>query len=237
MKIKNNLTQKQYQVYISIKDYIAKEKKSPTVSELAKLIKASSLRTVTQYLESLEKKGLISRIKHQRRGIRLLGLAENEAKTVILPVISSAGCDNMNIFADMIFDEHIALDKEFLKGTEKDNVVLIRAVGKSMIDGGIDDGDLVLAEMNENVNEGEKIIAIIDGMAVIKKVHFTKNAVILNSMNSNLFYNPIIMKENFKVFGKVIDVIKTPKNDGDLTYEYFDFDKIEDANLEESIKN
>lgn len=237
MNKNNSLTQKQHQVYVSIKDYVTKENKSPTVSELARLMNVSSLRTVTQYLESLEKKGLISRIRHRRRGIRLLDSVENETKTVTLPVISSAGCDNVNVCADIIYDEHITVDKNFLKGKTEVDVVLIRAVGKSMIDGGIDDNDLVLTEMTENVSDGERVVVILDGMAVIKKIHFSENAIILNPMTSNSIYTPIIMKGDFKVFGKVIDVIKTPKNNSELTYEYCNYDKDASENCGEAITN
>ena len=112
------LTTKQQRAYDAIRDHIKRNNESPTVSELAKLLCVSSLRTVTQYLESLEKKGLILRMRHQSRGIRLTSLDDNQPKTITLPVISAAGCDNLNIYADQIFDEHIAVDCSFLDGKE-----------------------------------------------------------------------------------------------------------------------
>src|SRR5271156_4201773 len=65
------LTEKQKQFYESLKQMIEKSGESPTVAELARLMKFSSPRAVTQYLESLERKGLIERRRYERRGIRL----------------------------------------------------------------------------------------------------------------------------------------------------------------------
>jgi len=212
------LTTKQQRAYEAIRNYIKKNGKSPTVTELAKLLYVSSLRTVTQYLESLEKKGLILRERHQSRGIRLTNLDDNQPKTITLPVVSAAGCDNLNIYADQIFDEHVAVDYSFLNGKEIKKMVIVKAVGGSMRDGNINDGDLVLTEMTKDIMEGDRIVSIINGMATIKKIHFAKNAVILNPMSSNPNYHPIIMKENFKVFGKVVDVIRNVKSE-ELVYE------------------
>ena len=62
-------------------------------------------------------------------------------------------------------------------------------------------------------------IAVVDGMALIKQIHFTDNAVILSPMTQDQQYRPIIMKRDFKVFGKVIDVIKNSFGGEELTYE------------------
>lgn len=212
------LTTKQQRAYEIIEDYIRRNGESPTVTELAELLGVSSLRTVTQYLESLEKKGLISRVQHQSRGIRLTSLNDNQSKTVILPVVSAAGCDNLNIFADQIFDEHIVIDRDFLNGKSDDKMVIVKAVGSSMRDANIEDGDFVLTEITKEVTEGDKIVAVINGMAIIKKIHFAQNAVILNPMSSDPNYRPIIMKEDFEVFGRVVDVIKNAESK-ELVYE------------------
>ena len=212
------LTTKQQRAYEVIGDYIKRNNKSPTVTELAELLGVSSLRTVTQYLESLERKGLISRVQHQSRGIRLTSLSDNQSKTIILPVISAAGCDNLNIFADQIFDEHVVIDRDFLNGRSDDKMVIVKAVGSSMRDANIDDGDFVLTEITKEVAEGDKIVAVINGMAIIKKIHFAQNAVILNPMSQDLNYRPIIMKEDFEVFGRVVDVIKNAESK-ELVYE------------------
>src|ERR1700733_6417746 len=156
------LTEKQKQFYDSLKKMIEKSGESPTVAELVNLMKFSSPRAVTQYLESLERKGLIERRRYERRGIRLTGENENNVATINIPVIASAGCDQMAIYAQRNFGDYICVGKELLQGIKKDNVVCIKAVGDSMVEAGINPGDYVLVEMTEDVHENDLVVAIVD---------------------------------------------------------------------------
>lgn len=214
-----NLTPKQKKVYDFICACIEKNNSSPTITELAEFLKVSSLRTVTQYLESLERKRMIVRSKGSSRGIRLASKINELSQTVMLPVVSAAGCDNMNVFAEQTFDEFITLDREFLKGNNPQRVVVFRAMGDSMIDAGIETGDFVLTEMTNDINQKDKVVAIVDGMALIKQINFSDNAVVLAPMSQDSQYRPIIMKRDFQVFGKVIEVIKNSFGSDELVYE------------------
>ena len=49
--------------------------------------------------------------------------------------------------------------------------------------------------------------------AVIKKITFANNAVILNPVTNDPQYNPIILRRDFSVFGKVIEVIKVERSE------------------------
>lgn len=213
------LTSKQKRVFDYISNCLEKSNVSPTISELAKFLGVSSLRTVTQYLESLEKKGMIVRSHHQSRGIRLAAKNDDKFEMVTLPVMCSAGCDNMSVFAERTFDEFVTIDRDFLKGNNPEKIVVFRAMGDSMVDAGIETGDLVLTEMTNDINQKDKVVAIVDGMALIKQINFSPNAVILAPMSHDPQYRPIIMKRNFQVFGKVIEVIKNSLGGEELVYE------------------
>lgn len=214
MQIKpSRLTEKQKNFYESLKGLMAKNGKSPTVSELVRLMKFSSPRAVTQYLESLESKGLIERRRYEARGIRIVSEGKsdifgNGIATVNIPVIASAGCDQMAIYAQRNFGDYICVGKELLQGIKKDNVVCIKAVGDSMVEAGINPGDYVLVEMTEEVNNNDLVVAIVDSFAVIKKIEFATNAVVLHPVSSNPEYMPIILKRDFQIFGRVIDIIR-----------------------------
>jgi repressor LexA len=214
------LTEKQKRFYESLKQMMEKSGQSPTVGELVRLMKFSSPRAATQYLESLEKKGLIERRRYERRGIRLRsadGLSEGGVATVNIPVMASAGCDHMAVFAERNFGDYICVATELLQGVKKDNVVCVKAVGDSMLDAGIKSGDYVLVEVTEAVQEGDLVVAIIDSFAVIKKIEFASNAVILRPVSSDPQYKPIILRRDFQIFGKVIDAIRVkPKADMEI---------------------
>jgi repressor LexA len=210
------LTEKQKEFYEALKRLIEKKGESPTVAELVRLMKFSSPRAVTQYLESLERKGLIERRRYERRGIRLKE-PSGMGTTISIPVIASAGCDNVNVFAQRNFGDYICVATELIKGIDKDKVVCVKAVGDSMVDAGIKQGDYVLVEVTEAVSPNDLVVAIVDSFAVIKKIEFANNAVILRPVSSDPQYKPIILNRDFRIFGKVIDVIRIqPKSDLEL---------------------
>jgi SOS-response transcriptional repressor LexA len=69
--------------------------------------------------------------------------------------------------------------------------------------------------VTQSIFEGDLVVAILDGFAVIKKLELVNNAVILRPVSSDPQYKPIIMHKDFKLFGKVIDIIRLPQK-GDI---------------------
>lgn len=215
------LTQKQQETLDLIKKFIARNGFAPLITELRENLKLKSLRSVAQRLESLEAKGFIRRERFKHRGITLLEDINplSPGGTIRIPVIASAGCDQMEIYAEEKSDEYISVDKKMI-GHHKD-IVAIKAVGNSMIDAGISNGDYVLVEVREDASENDRVVAIIGDMAVIKRFHRRANAVILQPESKNGGYSPIIMSEDSKIFGKVLSVIQIskPQDDYQLLYE------------------
>jgi repressor LexA len=207
------LTRNQEQVYQFIKTRIAQDGQAPTLSEIAEEIEAGSLRSVTQYLEALERKSLIKRNRYAQRGISLVERDDADKEFVTLPVFASAGCGSPSIIAEQTFDEYVTVAKSFLQGQSND-LFVIKASGRSMVDAGIADGSYVLVKMTENVSANDLVVAIVDDTAVIKKISFADNAVILSPVSKDKSYQPIIILEpDFKVFGKVVKVINLAAND------------------------
>ncbi len=204
---KNNLTPKQEKVLKIISDYISENSCSPTISELREALNVSSSRTVTQYLEALEKQGRIRRDKYLRRGIIVIKKEIFTNSSIAhLPLLGYAGCDNQSIIVNPIFDEYISVSSQILK--DKKDVIAVMAVGNSMSAAGIDSGDVVLIERTEQVNNNDKVLAVIDGMAIIKRIRFAENSIILNPDSKEDHHKPIVMHKDFKVVGRVVEVIK-----------------------------
>lgn len=205
----NRLTKKQQSFFNVLKDYIEDhDGKSPTISELMKIMDFSSPRAVSQYLEALEKKGLIQRSHYEARGIQIV---EQKRNTYVIPVIASAGCDNISTMAEKVFGEFVCVARDLLRGLDPKRVVGIRAIGNSMDEAGINEGDYVLVEVTEGVEQEDLVVAIIDGCAVIKKLDIANNAVILRPVSSDPKYKPIILNREFQIFGRVLEIIRTPQ--------------------------
>ena len=207
MKYTKSLTGKQKKVLNFIVEYIDKKEESPTIEEIKNELNLKSTRSVSQYLEFLVKKGYIRKSRNPR-SIELVNYYENMGnETVLIPMFSLASCGTPEFFADDNIEEHISVDKNLLK-RDKNNYYIVKASGKSMTGIGIEDSSFVLVEKKDYYNDGENVVVIVDGMAVIKKVVRGESAISLMPVSlEKEKYKPIIVKDNFNIAGKVVCTI------------------------------
>ncbi|MEK7187468.1 MAG: transcriptional repressor LexA [Patescibacteria group bacterium] len=220
------LTPKQQETLEFLKAYIAKNGDSPTMTQLSEGLRLKSLRSVTQRLECLESKGLIKRERFKHRGISILDPFDptmSPSGTQRIPVIASAGADAMQVYAQEQYDEFLMVDKQLLDLRRE--IVAIRAIGNSMVDFGLRNNDYALIEVTDNIENGDRVCAIIGEMAVIKKFKRVPGAIILESESQEGGYSPIILREDFgKIFGKVVRIIPTDNKKSDDEFEYIPID-------------
>lgn len=199
------LTPKQKETLDFIRSYISRRGMSPLVTDIQEEFNLSSLRSVTQRLDALERKGLIQRNRFQHRGVSIPN--ENPFSTqggfVQVPVLASVGCDQQTIFAQEQFGEYLTVDKAMLDYHR--DVVAFKATGGSMIDAGIHNGDYVLVEKTPYAENGDRVVAIVGDMAVLKRFQRAGTNIILQPEAKG--YQPIVVNENFKIFGKFIKTI------------------------------
>ncbi|MDB5237727.1 MAG: Repressor LexA [Parcubacteria group bacterium] len=222
MTTHRTLTGAQEETLSFIKQYLTKHEQAPTIAEMRDGLRLRSLRSVTQRLEALEKKGFTKRDRNQHRSITILDTEFPFAHSGIIqiPVIASAGCDAVEVFAQNEFGEFIAVDSR-LVGRHK-NMAAVRAVGDSMIDAGIKNGDYVIVEVTEEVSDGDQVVAVLGNMAVIKQYRKIDEMVYLNPQNQYGTYKPIVVnQEDSKIFGKVLSVIPGTEWVDDIKIEYY----------------
>lgn len=211
MQIQNLLTFKQQRVLNAVRDHSYNEGRSPTLEQLRQTLGFSSLRTVTQYLDILERKGYIVRRKNASRNIELRNV-DGAWGTVSIPVIANVGCDDLSVFAQnsQHADEFLEIDKRIVEEDEGD-IVAVRAIGDSMNDAGISTGDYVLIRFTEDVRNGDRVAAIVNDMVTVKRLEKRDGMVILWPESKDPKFKPIILKEDFKIAGKVLCVIPAPQ--------------------------
>ncbi|MBY0293895.1 transcriptional repressor LexA [Patescibacteria group bacterium] len=211
MQIQNLLTFKQQRVLNALREHISKQDQSPTLEQLRSALGFSSLRTVTQYLDILERKGYIVRRKNASRNIELRNV-DGAWGTVSIPVIANVGCDDLSVFAQNSSeaDEFLEVDKRIVD-EEDGEIVAVRAIGDSMNDAGINTGDYVLIRFTNDVQNGDRVAAIVNDMVTVKRLEKRDGMVILWPQSKDPKFKPIILKEDFKIAGKVLCVIPAPQ--------------------------
>lgn len=175
---------------------------------------------VKYHLLQLEKAGMIQMnleqgvIKPVKRG-----LVKSTVNIVFsLPVVGSANCGPATIFAEQNIQQYLKVSSSMLPYNKKDLYSVI-ADGNSMNLAKVDDkntiesGDFVLVDSGyKNYKNGDIVVAVIDGMATIKRYKNDKanNRIVLEADSTDK-YLPIFIHEgdDFQLSGKVVGIIKS----------------------------
>lgn len=83
---------------------------------------------------------------------------------------------------------------------------MLRVSGKSMINVGINDNDLVIIESASNAINGDIVVALIDDSATIKRFFKEKDHIRLQPENDSM--EPIIV-DDCQVLGKLVGIFRS----------------------------
>lgn len=198
------LYKRQRQIVDFIQQYIEKYGSSPNLQEIADALGVSSLATVHEHLQALEKKAVIKRYKGAVRGIELVDWKIGRfLKGIELPILGfiSAG-QPIEPYTDPEATIHVS--PSLLSGRKRSFVLQVR--GSSMIDDGILDGDYVVVEEQNEVQNGDIVVALLDnGLATLKRFFKEKTRVRLEPANAKM--KPIYSR-HVQIQGKVVGIIR-----------------------------
>ena len=205
MALRNILTPKQTEALDFIVFFTRVNGYSPLITEIQEHLKLKSLRSVTQRLDALEQKGLIIRSRFKHRGISVVNndFSSNQKNFVQVPVLASVGCDNESVYAHEQFGEYLTVDRSMLDNRK--DVVAFKAQGNSMVDANVHNGDYVLVEKTPYAENGDRVVAIVGDMAVLKRFQKAGDTIVLQPEAKG--YQPIIVNGDFQIFGKFIRTI------------------------------
>ena len=186
-----------------------------TLRQIGDMIGEKLPQKIKHHLSQLERKGFILIDNKNKKISRISNKAKAGGLFVSIPVVGYANCGPATIYADQNIEGYLKISKRFTPN--KKNIFAIKAEGNSMnrADVGgknIEPGDYVIVDSESiSPHDNDYIVSIIDGMANIKKYRLDKkNARIALLSESTQEYTPIFIHESddFKISGKVVDVIK-----------------------------
>ena len=196
------LTKRQKQIYDFTKSYISRKGISPTLEEIKKHFRLSSLSTIHQHIGTLADKGFVTKDDNSARGISLVGKA---AKLVRIPLLGTIAAGQP--IEAIQEKETIAVPQDKLPRSGE--FYALRVVGNSMIDEGINNGDVVLVKQQAVADNGQKVVALIDNHeATLKKFYKERGHIRLQPANKSM--EPLIFRNgrDVSIQGIVLDVIK-----------------------------
>ena len=200
-----NLTPRQLDVIVAIRNYRHLHGYSPTMQELADQLGTSKV-TIFEHVGALEKKRVLKRDKHKARSLEIVSdeRLPDEDRSTKLPMLG-------NIAAGSPIEaienrEEIDLEQLF---RAKNGVYVLRVRGDSMIEDHLCDGDFVVIERRENARNGEQVVALLDsGEATLKRFYREGNKIRLQPANKSMEPR-IVDADRCKVQGVVIGVLRS----------------------------
>jgi len=196
------LTKRQKQLFDYIDDYIARHGYAPTLEEIGAHFRLSSLATVHKHLSNLETKGLIKRKWNFSRAIELVR-QQKPAAALDLPLLGMVAAGQP--IEALETADTFAVPEEFVR---RQNTFVLRVKGQSMIDDGIWDGDYIVVEERSTADNGETVVALINGDATVKTFYRDKGGKI-RLMPANERMQPIIVKDkDVTIRGVVVAVLR-----------------------------
>ena len=198
-----DLTRRQKGIY----DYIVRDIKTkgfpPTIAEIRKEFYFKSPTAVSDHLSAIARKDYIKRHSYTSRGIKLVKSSGNGKDIVQIPVVGTIAAGEPIQTLEEI-QETISIPKDELGNTGIHYA--LRVQGNSMIDEGIFDGDVVIIRKQETADNGQSVVAIIDGdSATLKKLYHEKNKIRLQPANP--LFLPFYPKE-IEIRGIVVKIIR-----------------------------
>lgn len=187
-----------------IRNWIMKYSHMPSVRELMLEMEYKSPRSAMLLMAELEDNGFLERkADGSYRMIKDLSTTTT-ARTVSIPLVGSVSCGGA-LLAEENIEAYIPVSTSLVKSGHK--YFLLRAVGDSMNEAGILPGDLVLVKQQNVAQNGEHIVALIDGDATLKEFQHRGNVVALVPRSSNAKHKPIILEKDFQIQGIIITSI------------------------------
>ena len=211
---RKGLSTRQQQILEFIQTFDEERSYPPTIRDIQQACKISSTSVVDYNLHILERGGYIRRDREVSRGIELLGESRDTTAVTRVSVLGyiAAGepvpVPSQESWGAAEPLDVLELSQGFLGKIQKD-VYALRVKGTSMIDALVDDGDVVIVQPVDSVQDGDMVVAWlqIEKEATLKRLYREGDRIRLQPANSTM--KPIYVDpENIEVHGKVVAVIR-----------------------------
>jgi repressor LexA len=195
-------TKRQKELYDYLDDYIVRHGYAPTLEEIGAHFRLSSLATVHKHLSNLERKGLIKRKWNFSRAIELIP-QQKRAAAAELPLLGYVAAGQP--IEALETTDTFTVPEEFIR---RQNTFVLRVKGNSMIQDGIWDGDYIIVEERPSAQNGETVVALVNGEATVKKFYRGRDGKV-RLVPANDSMAPIVVRaKDVTIRGVVVAVMR-----------------------------
>ena len=219
------LKQREQDILKFITEEIQKNGYPPTVRDICAALDIKSTSTVQKSMEILEEEGYIRKLAGKRRAYFVTEAADQSEKSNVVD-LRAAKQPSEDVSRNDVVDIPVVgrvaagtpiLSEQNIEGTfpvpaqyaGKGTSFMLTVHGESMIEAGIMDGDYILVQQQQTANNGDIVVAMIEGEyeaeSTVKEFHKENGHIRLQPKNSSM--EPIIV-DDCKIVGLVKGVFR-----------------------------
>ncbi|MCL4126405.1 UNVERIFIED_CONTAM: hypothetical protein GTU68_032565 [Idotea baltica] len=201
------LTRKQLDLLEFIHTRLKKDGVPPSFDEMKEALDLRSKSGIHRLITALEERGFIRRLPHRARAIEIMRLPESMAvQAMNLPVMGRIAAGTP-IEAIQQVANNVSVPSDMLRNAGRHYALEVK--GDSMIDAGINDGDIVVINEQSDADNGEIVVALVeDQEATLKRLRKRGSAIALEAANP-AYETRVYRDDQVKIQGRLVGLIRT----------------------------
>jgi repressor LexA len=230
------LTRKQRDLLAFIHRRMQKDGVPPSFDEMKDALSLRSKSGIHRLITALEERGFIRRLAHRARAIEITRLPEDMMSAGFAPRVIEGGAPDVDpapprpVAAQAVTPEavslplmgriaagvpieaigeasqQVAVPGQMLDRGGEHYALEVR--GDSMIDAGINDGDVVIIREQSQADDGDIVVALVDGHeATLKRFRRSKRMIALEAANP-AYETRLLPDDRVKVQGRLVGLIR-----------------------------
>ncbi|MEM6635266.1 MAG: transcriptional repressor LexA [Pseudomonadota bacterium] len=226
------LTKKQMELLEFIHVRMQRDGVSPSFDEMKDALDLRSKSGIHRLITALEERGFLRRLAHRARAIEIVKLPEVMEKQGFAPrvidgdradppkgamPVSSVHAFELEVMGRIAagtpieaiseVSHTVAVPGQMLDGAGRHYALEVK--GDSMIDAGINDGDVVVIREGNTADNGDIVVALVEGQeATLKRFRRKGNAIALEAANP-AYETTILPEDKVKVQGRLVGLIRS----------------------------
>jgi len=196
------LTKRQQAIFQYLQRFLDEHGFPPTIREIARHFRLAGPKGAKKHLDNLVRKGVIQRSPGQPRAIRIKTPPTRQGR--LLPILGGVRA-GLPLLSEENLEGHLLVDPTI---ADREPAFVLRVKGESMIDAHIVEGDYVVVQKEERVEDGAMAVVLVDGEATLKYFSRRKKEIMLSPAHPKM--KPIIVRQDqsVQVLGRVVAVLR-----------------------------
>jgi repressor LexA len=221
------LTKKQYELLLFINERLKETGVSPSFDEMKEALNLKSKSGIHRLITALEERGFIKRLAHRARALEVVKLPDTMATSMSAPTRHAPSATNPPQAANDDSAVTVSVMGRIAAGTpiealqEEVNQISVpiemmrsgdhyalEVHGDSMIDAGIFDGDTAIIQSGDTAENGEIIVALVEGHeATLKRLRRKGEMIALEAANP-AYETRIFRSDQVRVQGRLVGLMR-----------------------------